>query len=102
MKQIAIEAIPNQSLSINLDDGLYNITLKSTNGCMSADIVRDGETILSGERIAAGTPLIPYRYLESGNFMLLTDDDDLPDYTKFGITQTLIYATQAELEALRG
>lgn len=101
MIEIALAVIPNQAFSIRLDNQVYDVTLKETDGVMSATIVRDGVTILSGTRVVAGTPLIPYEYLESGNFMLLTDDDDLPDYTKFGISQSLIYASQAELEALR-
>jgi hypothetical protein len=98
---IALAAIPNQSLSIRLEDRLYNLTLWATRGVMSADIERDGVFIVRGARIVAGTPLIPYRYLESGNFVMLTENEEYPDYALFGISQSLVYVTIAELEALR-
>lgn len=47
------------------------------------------------------SPLLPYRYLESGNFVMICDDELYPDYRLFNDTQTLVYVTTAELEALR-
>jgi hypothetical protein len=102
MKEIALDTSPNQSLSVTLDGDLYDLTIKETNGTMAITISRNNETILDSVRMVAGTPLIPYSYLEKGNFMLLTNDEEYPYYTQFGITQTLIYASQDELDALRG
>ena len=48
-----------------------------------------------------GMPLLPYRYQERGNFLLLTNEGDLPDFTQFGVTQFLVYLTAAELATLR-
>jgi hypothetical protein len=98
---IALDQLPNQSVSIRLDDNLYTIAVKSTRGVMSADITRNGTVLMTGARIVAGTPLIPYRYLEAGNFVLLTENEEYPDYTKFGSSQSLVYASAEELEALR-
>lgn len=101
MIDIALAAIANQSLSIRLEDRLYNIAVWATRGVMSADIQRDGTYIVRGARIVSGTPLIPYRYLENGNFVLLTENEEYPDYTLFGVSQNLVYVTIAELEELR-
>ncbi|MCD1124805.1 hypothetical protein LPW36_01940 [Jinshanibacter sp. LJY008] len=99
MKKINLAVTPNQSFSILLDGHNYEITLKETRGVMSCTIIRDEITILSGCRIVAGYPLIPYEYLETGNFIFLTDNDELPNWEKFS-TQTLLYASQAELEVI--
>ena len=101
-QQIELQATPNQSLSATLDETRYEITIKETTGVMSADIVRDGATIAQGARIAAGTPLIPYRYQERGNFVITTEGGCIPFYNQFGLTQFLIYASPAELVAFRG
>lgn len=101
MIEISLAAVPNQSFSVRLDDNLYDITIKETNGCMSATVARNNTIILSNTRLVAGFPVIPYLYLESGNFVVDTLDDDLPDWTKFGISQTLLYVSQAELSTIR-
>lgn len=102
MIEIALSPIPNQSLSIRLDDHLYDIKIKQSNGCMSVTIARDNVTILDNIRAVAQFPLIPYDYLENGNFIISTENDDLPDYTQFGITQFLIYFSELELGTIRG
>jgi len=93
--------VPNQSLSIQADGNSFDITIRETNGVMSADVSINNVIILSGSRIVAGFPIIPYRYLENGNFAITTLNGDLPYYTQFGITQNLIYASASDLEALR-
>lgn len=101
MIDIDLAAIPNQTVSIRLDDQLYKITVRETRGVMSVDIVRDDEELVMGARIVAGTPLLPYLYQEVGNFVLLTEDEEYPYYTKFGDSQNLVYVTPAEIATLR-
>lgn len=101
MIEIPLQAIPNQSLTIRLDNNFYQITLKEIEGLMAITIIRDGTPIVIGERIVPGYPIIPYRYLENGNFAFLTLDDEYPYYPQFGVTQQLVYASQSELETLR-
>lgn len=67
---------------------------------MFVDITRNGSPVVSGMRAVAGTFLIPYGYLESGNFLIITTNEEYPDYRQFGLSQYLIYFSQAELEAL--
>ena len=111
MQQVKLQAIPNQSFSIRLDDSIYDIRIHALNivtvdglaipPIMVMDINRDNETILQGQRLVPGYPVIPYRYKEDGNFVFITDDDNYPDYNEFGLTQFLIFATSAELAELR-
>lgn len=101
MIDLELAAIPNQTLSAKLAGGLFSITIKAVDGVMVADVSRDNVVILRGSRIVAGTPIVPYKYLEVGNFAIITEDGDLPDYTKFGDSQFLIYATPSELAEIR-
>lgn len=105
MSQIVpLEAVPNQSLSIQLDDVRYVIRLRDINGLMAVDLSINEEVVVSGERVVAGSPLVPYPYLEGdgGNFFFITELDDVPYWESFGVNQALIYATASEVEALRG
>lgn len=101
MRNINLAAIPNQSLTVQLDNRIWDITIKETKGVMSATVLRDNVLLLSNQRLTPGTPLIPYEYLEDGNFFFITNDGDYPYYTEFGKTQNLIYASEAELNAIR-
>lgn len=99
MQDIPITNDANQSLTVRLDGTRYAIALKAGQGCMCCDMEIDGVTILTGQRIVAGTPLIPYEYLQVGNFMLITANEQLPDYTLFNSTQFLVYASPDEIAA---
>lgn len=101
MIQIEIAALPNQELSVQIGERMYFIGLREANGVMSATITRDGAEIVSNVRITAGTPLLPYRYQEDGNFLMTVDGDALPYFDQFGITQFLVYVTADELAAYR-
>ena len=101
MIEINLTPVANQSVSIKLEDSLYTLVFKEARGIMSLDVVRDNEVVIQGSRMLPNAPLIPYQYLENGNFVMLCDDEEYPNYLLFGDTQTLVYVTTAELEALR-
>jgi len=101
MRSLNLSTVPSQSFSVRLDDIRWVLRFKEAAGIMAVDIEKDGETILTGSRVLAGEPLIPFRRLEAGNFVLLTLNDALPDWRQFGNTQTLVYLTAAETEAIR-
>ncbi len=101
MIQLEISAIPNQTISARLDDAFYIITLKTAAGIVSADINRDGVDIVQGQRVSAGSAIIPYEYLANGNFVIITENEEYADYQKFGSTQFLLYLTLDEVLALR-
>lgn len=100
MRNIPLTQDPNQELTVRVGDRRYTLRLKSTNGVMVADVSIDGAVILRGTRVLAGEPIIPYVYLQDGNFILLTVDDALPDYAQFGVTQSLVFLSAEEIAAL--
>jgi len=101
MIAVPLQAIANQQLTIQLDTQRYDLTVKETAGCMSASIERDGVELVSMSRVVAGAPLLPYTYLsEPGNFVLLTEGDELPWWPTFGVTQFLVWVSAAEIAAL--
>jgi hypothetical protein len=101
MIDVAIQAVPNQDFSIQLGEDRYDFTIKEANGCMVASVTRDNVPLVSNVRLVAGSPVLPYRYQERGNFVLTTPADELPYYLQFGVTQFLVFLDAAELAALR-
>lgn len=108
MIQIPITNIPNQSFSISLDGNQFDIRIHACRdngqygtGIVAFDIVINNTVTVTGMRGVPSCPLIPYEYLENGNFVVETMNDEYPDWRQFGITQYLIYASQSELQALR-
>lgn len=97
MRVVPLAASPNQSFTVTLDGARWVVRLTATNGVMSADVSRDGVVLLTGARVPAGEALIPYRYLETGNFIFTTVQDALPDWALFGVSQTLFYLSPAEI-----
>lgn len=98
VKQIPLKVYPRQSLSVVLEGSLYEISLKECSGIMAVTVVRDGEGIVSNRRAVAGMPVIPSRYLNDGNFILLTDNDELPYYTEFEGSNVLVWVTNEEID----
>lgn len=104
MIQIPLQTIPNQSLSIQLDNINYDFVIRSmpgTSNIMVFDITIDNELIAEGVRAVPAYPLIEYKYLENGNFIVITNNDDYPDWQQFQISQFLLYASQTEIEAIQ-
>jgi hypothetical protein len=97
---IPIQATANQSFTTQLGDDRYALTLKLSVNCMVMSIERNEVVIIEGTRVLAGEPVIPYHYREAGNFLLTTQDDELPDWQQFNITQFLIFLSAAEIEAI--
>lgn len=101
MKEIPLKVFARQSLSIMLEQSLYEISLKECNGIMAATIIRDGVTIVSNRRVCAGMTIIPEGHLEEGNFVILTENGEIPYYTGFESTDVMVYFTVEEVESLR-
>lgn len=102
MVTIGLSAVPNQGFNVKTpDDTRWSLDIFEINGCMAANVSRDGERILSAARLVAGSPVIPYRYIETGNFFITTMDGEMPWWEYFGSTQQLTYLTADELTELR-
>ncbi|WP_373568872.1 phage baseplate plug family protein [Pseudomonas chlororaphis] len=100
MRDIPLSAIPNQDLTVTLDSNRWTLRIKAGINIMLADIYLNDAPLLMGQRLVAGTPLIPYRFLQgSGNFWFLTENDELPWWERFGVDQLLTYASAGELDA---
>lgn len=101
MNSIGLQAVPNQSLTVVLNNVPHRITLHEANGIMVATVQRSGITIISGVRVTAGTFILPYRYQENGNLIIVNSGDELVYYTMFGTTQFLYYFSPDDLAQLR-
>lgn len=101
MENIPLQAIPNQQMTIVLDENRWDLTIKTTGDTLSCTVMRNSALILSNARIVAGMRIIPSIYQEYGNFALVTLNEELPQYERLGISQFLIYQSQAELAAIR-
>ncbi|RIQ76154.1 hypothetical protein D0835_17335 [Bordetella avium] len=98
MVQLDLIRAPNQAFSVVIDGVLWELAIKTARAVMCADITRDGEVLVQGQRIIADAPILPYRHLSlRGNFAILTRDDDLPWWEEFGRSQSLVYLTASEV-----
>lgn len=97
MRVIPLAAISNQRFSCLIGGRRFALTFKQITDVLCVDIVIDGIRVLSGSRVLAGEVLIPYRYLESGNFLVLTLGGEIPNWQSLGRTQTLVYLTRDEI-----
>lgn len=98
---IPLDSIPNQNLSIQLADNRYDLSIKSTKTSTIMTITRNETLLINNVRCVGGSPIIPYDYLrgEFGNFIFETQNEEIPYYTNFGITQFLVFASLSEIEA---
>ena len=101
MNRIPLPAVPNQTLEVLLDGNRYRLTLKEAGNVMAMTVTRDDTVVITGHRPVLNEPIIPARYQEAGNFVFVSDGEDIPYYTNFGSSQRLLYLPQNELEALR-
>lgn len=101
MIEIDVQQIPNQEFIREIEGVQYKLKFRTFQGMTLADIIADDVVLKRGVRVCPNTPIIPYKYLTNGgNFMFACLDGDYPHYTKFGVTQQLVYLTDEELEAL--
>ena len=101
MIDIQIQPIPNQSFTFVADDTSFNVTFKTTNDRTIADFVINDDIAINGIRVMPNKPIIPYPYLEYGNFFFVSNGEIYPFYTDFGISQNLVYLTVGEMNDYR-
>jgi len=98
MRTIELLSVPNQSLTIAVGEALWELHIKVALNTMFADVRRDGQGLVLGQRLVADAPIIPYRYLSHfGNFAILTRDDELPWWEEFGRSQSLVFLEASEV-----
>lgn len=101
MLEINLAPIPYQAFSVNINSVRYDFRIFLATNVMCCDLSINGSPILTSSRLIADAFIIPYLYLENGNFLITTLDDSLPYYDQFGTTQFLVYLSQTELGTLR-
>lgn len=92
MKKIPLRSLPNQRFVFENGDDRFDIRLGTTGSVMFVDVTLNDIVILLGSRVVAETPLMPYPHLAlAGNFVLLTENNDMPYWEKFETNQQLIF-----------
>lgn len=98
MQTIPIQSVPNQSLSVTIDRQRWTLTIKAAVSSMVIDLSLNDQVVIRGLRIMPNQPLIPYPYLATvGNFLMLTNNEELPQWERFGVDQVLVYSVDAEI-----
>lgn len=105
MQIIPLQALPNQSFSLQLGTINFDIVISSCGNIMSFDIAANNVPLVTGMRAVNGASILPYAYLEKnyGNFTFISANDafeDYPDWQRFGADQILVYASPAEVNGL--
>ncbi|TQI80001.1 hypothetical protein FHU10_5148 [Serratia fonticola] len=96
IQNIPLEKLPNQSLTIRLQDHRYEIELKTiSDDLMSISITRDNINLIRGIRCVPQMFFLP-KHLEMGlgNFYFLTVNDEYPNCQKFGSDHVLYYSDE--------
>lgn len=98
---VPLQAIPNQSFSIVLDNNTWGLKLKTVEDTTVVSMTLNGITVIDSARAVSGSFIIPSEYQESGNFLFTSASFQLPYFDQFGVTQALVYLNAAEMAALR-
>lgn len=101
MQVLPLTQAPSQEFSFRDGDTRWVVRLKDCGSVLAATVSRDEVEVVSGVRALPGEFLIPFAYLETGNFMFVTEGDELPAGPSLGLTQTLFYFNAAEMTELR-
>lgn len=97
MKIITLEPIPNQSLTVVLDNALWELRLVTCKGSLCVTVRRNNQTIVDGARAVAGELIIQDSHRAAfGNFAVLTNNNELVDYQKFGVSQFLAFVNSED------
>lgn len=97
MQVLPINAIANQQLSVILDNNQWDIIIRDVNGAIAVTLTKNSEQIVLAARAVAGMRILQSKYQQDGNFAIISNDQGIPDYTQFGISQFLVYISPAEL-----
>lgn len=101
MRVVPLAPTPNQAFTVTLNGVRWGLRIISGRGVSACDVERDGVSLLTGARVLAGEPLIPYAYMQTGNFIFITRNDELPEYPAFGFSQFLVYLDADEIASIK-
>lgn len=99
--EIPIEKLPGQILGVNLADAGYIIKLRNVNDLTLTNVEINGASVITGAKCLPNHKIIPYPHLtQGGNFYFYCQDNDYPDYRKFGENHKLLFLTDDEIADL--
>lgn len=98
MQVLPIKTLPNQQLSVILDNNQWDITIRSVNGAIAVSLSKNSQIVVLNARAVAGMRILQSAYQEDGNFAIISNNQGVPDYIQFGVTQFLVYISPAELD----
>lgn len=97
MREIMLQAVPNQRIDVSVGGVAWRIELKAITGGMAASIWADNELLISGTRILANSLILPFKYLAIyGNFTIDGGGNPI-DWQLFGRSQALYFIEPDEL-----
>ena len=99
---VDLQPLRSQQVFVQLDNVQHELRVYQSGGGVAYDLTRENVVVLQGQRLIVNSPLIPYGYLSNGNLILISTSDNLADYNEFGLTQTLMFFSGSELEAING
>lgn len=101
MRRLELIAVPNQQFTVNLDNRVWDITIKDNGGNLMATISVNGERLISSGIILNGQFVMPFpRLSKYGNLFFTAPNQMNPRWQDLGKTHFLYYLSLAEMEAL--
>jgi len=97
--QYTLAKVANQTFTVNVGAVRYDIELKNIGQFMEATIKRNSIPVVSGFRVVTGQVLMPYSNF-GGNFIFISDNDDIVTFNQFGVSQFFRWLDDEELAAL--
>ena len=104
MMPITLQATPKQNPQFYADGQQYNIRVWWDGAdMMFLDVTINGTVVATSLPCIVGQMVMPYAFMEGagGNFFWQTASGDNPIYTNFGTNDILLYASAAEMAAVR-
>ena len=99
MKTINLQQVPNQNFKFRAGEELYDITIRTTQYGTYISISRNDVVLISNQILTPNAPILAYEHLvTNGNFVLETEGNNAPDYTRFGNTQNFYYFEISEIK----
>lgn len=97
MREIMLQAVPNQRIDVSVGGVAWRIDIKAVTGGMAASVWADNELLISGTRILANSLILPFKYLAIyGNFIIDCGGNPI-DWQLFGRSQALYFIEPDEL-----
>ena len=100
VQNIPLTISSNQKFTVTLDGTRWAVSLVDVGGMMAVSVSKNSTPLVTNSRVVCGEPFIPYRYMESGNFIFVTSDDAFPYWPNFGASQFLFYLNALEISKI--